>query len=182
MKHKNFKAGMLFVLMAGLFSMGANAQSSDENKSKQEPPSTEELLKMMDSNKDGKLSSKEVKGPLKDDFTKIDTNKDGFLTKEELEKAPKPNGKGDKKQESSQDNSEKKEPSTEELIKMMDSNKDGKLSKEEVKGPLEKDFTKVDTNKDGFLTKAELDKVAKKGLESLSAKEKEILDNYSNGL
>ena len=48
----------------------------------------------MDSNKDNKLSKKEVKGPLKDDFSKVDTNKDGFITKEELKKAPKPERKG----------------------------------------------------------------------------------------
>ncbi len=161
MKHNNLKAGMLFALMAGLFTMGAYAQSANQNQNRQQPPSTEELIKMMDSNKDGKLSSKEVSGPLKDDFAKIDTDKDGFLTKAELEKAPKPNSKGGKQKGEQQDTSQKKEPSIDELIKMMDSNKDGKLSKEEVKGPLEKDFAKVDTNKDGFLSKAELEKAPK---------------------
>lgn len=39
---------------------------------------------------DGKLSTPEIKGPLKEDFAKVDTNKDGFTTKEELNKAPKP--------------------------------------------------------------------------------------------
>ncbi|MCL7764664.1 YHYH protein [Polaribacter sp. Z014] len=43
-----------------------------------------ELLEMMDTDKDGKLSKTEVKGPLKLQFSKVDTNKDGFLTKEEL--------------------------------------------------------------------------------------------------
>ena len=43
----------------------------------------------MDANKDGKLSKKEVKGPLKDDFKKIDANEDGFLSKKEIEKMPK---------------------------------------------------------------------------------------------
>jgi Ca2+-binding EF-hand superfamily protein len=161
MIHNNLKVGMLFVLMASLVSLGANAQAPGGNKDRQQPPSTEELIKMMDSNKDGKLSVKEVKGPLKDDFSKIDTNKDGFITKAELDKAPKPNGKGGKQQGQQQSNSEKKEPNMEELIKMMDSNKDGKLSKEEVKGPLEKDFAKIDTNKDGFLTKVELEKAPK---------------------
>ncbi|WP_397447931.1 hypothetical protein [Polaribacter sp. R77954] len=49
-----------------------------------------QLLKDLDTNEDGKLSLKEVKGPLKKDFKKIDTNEDGFLSKEELAKAPKP--------------------------------------------------------------------------------------------
>ena len=40
---------------------------------------------MMDANEDGKLSKKEVKGPLKKDFDKIDSNEDGFITKKELD-------------------------------------------------------------------------------------------------
>ena len=44
----------------------------------------------MDANEDGKLSKKEVKGPIKDDFDTIDADEDGFITEEELKKAPKP--------------------------------------------------------------------------------------------
>ena len=58
------------------------------------PPGVEEIFAQMDSNKDGKLSIEEVKGPLKNDFSKIDTNGDGFISKEELEKAPKPDRQG----------------------------------------------------------------------------------------
>ena len=61
------------------------------------PPTIEELMKQMDADKDGKLSKKEVKGPLKDDFTKIDLDKDGFITGEELKKAPKPERRKEKK-------------------------------------------------------------------------------------
>ena len=39
---------------------------------------------MMDTNKDGKLSKEEVKGPLKEQFSKIDTNNDDFITEQEL--------------------------------------------------------------------------------------------------
>lgn len=56
-------------------------------------PTTDEIFKKMDANKDNKLSQKEVKGPLLEDFAKIDLNEDGFITKEELEKAPKPKGR-----------------------------------------------------------------------------------------
>lgn len=62
------------------------------------PPNVEELFAKMDSNKDGKLSFKEVDGPLKKDFEKIDKNQDGFLSKEEVEAAPKPK-KGQRPQE-----------------------------------------------------------------------------------
>ena len=40
----------------------------------------------MDLNKDDKLSKEEVKGPLKDSFSKRDKNKDSYLTKDELKK------------------------------------------------------------------------------------------------
>ena len=49
----------------------------------------EELLEMMDTDKDGKLSKTETKGPLKEDFSKVDKNNDGFITKDELGKEPK---------------------------------------------------------------------------------------------
>jgi hypothetical protein len=57
-------------------------------------PNFEELLKMMDTNKDNKISKKEAKGPLSDDFDKVDKNKDGFLSKEELENGSRSNGQG----------------------------------------------------------------------------------------
>ncbi|MEH6535725.1 MAG: EF-hand domain-containing protein [Psychroserpens sp.] len=55
-------------------------------------PNIARLFEKMDNNNDGRLSPKEVKGPLANNFSKIDTNNDGFLTKEEIEKAPRPNG------------------------------------------------------------------------------------------
>jgi Ca2+-binding EF-hand superfamily protein len=66
------------------------AQERDNNERPQGPPSIKQLFKELDKNEDGKISLKEVKGPLKKDFKKIDTNEDGFLSKEEIKKAPKP--------------------------------------------------------------------------------------------
>ena len=51
-------------------------------------PSINELFKVMDENKDGKLSKTEVRGGLKNDFGKLDKNNNGFLEKEEI-KFPK---------------------------------------------------------------------------------------------
>jgi hypothetical protein len=65
-------------------------ERNNDNERRQEPPSIEQLFKDLDKNEDGKISLKEVKGPLKEDFKKIDTNEDGFLSKEEIKKAPKP--------------------------------------------------------------------------------------------
>ena len=78
---------LVVLVILSLFSINSFSQ---EGRKEQKPRSIEELLSQMDTNKDSKISKKEVRGPLKDDFAKIDINKDGFLTKVELEKAPKP--------------------------------------------------------------------------------------------
>lgn len=53
-------------------------------------PTVEQLFAHMDSNKDNRLSKKEIKGPLVHHFDQVDANKDGFLTRQELKAAPKP--------------------------------------------------------------------------------------------
>jgi hypothetical protein len=54
-------------------------------------PNLHQIFSEMDSNKDGKLSKIEVKGPLSRDFSKLDNNSDGFITKQELEKVSRNN-------------------------------------------------------------------------------------------
>ena len=51
-----------------------------------ERPSVAQIFEHMDTNGDGKLSKKEVKGPLQRDFARVDTDEDGFITEKELEK------------------------------------------------------------------------------------------------
>ena len=51
-----------------------------------ERKNAKQLVEMMDTNKNGKLSKNEIKGPLQEQFSKIDINSDGFITEEELEK------------------------------------------------------------------------------------------------
>ena len=87
------KAILLSITASALFALSCNAQNSNNRQRNQEPPSVDEIFKEMDKDEDGKLSKKEIKGPLKNDFTKIDTDEDGFLSKEEVEKAPKPKGR-----------------------------------------------------------------------------------------
>ncbi|GAA3650546.1 EF-hand domain-containing protein [Flavivirga jejuensis] len=93
MKCNRLKTVFLVGIVSFLFTLNANAQSSEGEQKDKKRPSIEELFTKMDANEDGKLSEKEIKGPLKKDFAKIDTDEDGFITKEELEKAPKPKGK-----------------------------------------------------------------------------------------
>lgn len=78
--------GMTLVVSISTFSQNDN----DDREKRKRPPSIKQLFKDLDTNEDGKISLKEVKGPLKKDFKKIDLNEDGFITKEELKKAPKP--------------------------------------------------------------------------------------------
>ena len=59
-------------------------------------PDPAQMMEHMDSNKDGKLSKEEVRGPLARHFSKIDSNNDGFISKEELQNSPKPKQRGDR--------------------------------------------------------------------------------------
>lgn len=87
MKSTTIKKGIIGAVLVAFGSIGLQAQPPKGEQRKK--PTIEELFKQMDANEDGKLSKKEVKGPLSNDFKKIDTNKDGFLSKQEIEKMPK---------------------------------------------------------------------------------------------
>ncbi len=97
MKTKRLKLALIGLALGLFASTKLSAQDRPDRRADKEPPSTAEIFKEMDKDEDGLLSTKEVKGPLKNDFTKIDANEDGFLSKEEVEKAPKPK-RGQRKQ------------------------------------------------------------------------------------
>ncbi len=90
MKNNRLKTGIIMGMITFLFTLSTNAQPSEKQQRGEKPPTFSELLKEMDTGKDGKLSVAEVKGPLKKIFADIDTNEDGFITEEEFENAPKP--------------------------------------------------------------------------------------------
>ncbi len=90
MKRSKVKTGIIIGIMVLFGVVSLQAQSNREQR--QKPPTFSELLEKMDANDDGKLSKKEVKGPLKNNFSKVDTDEDGFITEEEMKKAPKPKG------------------------------------------------------------------------------------------
>lgn len=125
----------------------AGEQKVNNNIIRNNQPNPEELIKQLDSNKDGKISKEEAKGPLKEDFSIVDKNADGFITLEELKDAPK------------QENFNHERPKPEDLLTKLDLNKDSKISKEEAKGPLGEDFQTIDTNNDGFINLEELKNV-----------------------
>jgi len=88
----NLKKGML-VLVIVLGSVVVSTAQAQQNRERKERPTFAELLEKMDSNEDGKLAKKEIKGPLKKAFDKLDSNEDGFITEEEFKNAPKPDGR-----------------------------------------------------------------------------------------
>lgn len=84
---------VIAILSIALFASCKSVESENKSTSQKRQggqPNVTQLIAQMDANKDGKLSTSEVKGPLKTDFSKIDTDNDGFLSEAELEKAPKP--------------------------------------------------------------------------------------------
>ncbi len=105
MKRNTLKLGITIIAIALFASCKTSSETESNNKqtqsktsitqrSKGGQPSVANLLTQMDSNKDGKLSKDEVKGPLANDFSKIDKDEDGFLSEEELKNAPKPERQG----------------------------------------------------------------------------------------
>ena len=84
---------LTFIVVQGNQSFGQNKPQGGQ----QGPPSFTQLLAQMDTNKDSKLSSSEVKGPLKENFSTVDANGDGYITETEFNKAPKPKGGKPKK-------------------------------------------------------------------------------------
>jgi Ca2+-binding EF-hand superfamily protein len=97
MKRDKFRMALLIVAIALFMTNSAFGQSDDKQK-RREPPTFKQLLEKMDANEDGKLSKKEIKGPLKEHFDEVDANEDGFITEEELKKAPKPKRRKDGKE------------------------------------------------------------------------------------
>lgn len=91
MKRSTLKTAVL-VFGIAIISNILYGQSGDKQERKG-PPIFAQLLKEMDKNEDGKLSKDELKGPLKEDFSKVDTDEDGFISEEEFKKAPKPKRK-----------------------------------------------------------------------------------------
>ena len=89
---KRLTSHLLFI---GILSTNfvANAQDSKPQRSGGKPPSVEEIFSQMDANQDNQLSTDEVMGRIKKDFSEIDTDSDGFITKEELDAMPKPQRK-----------------------------------------------------------------------------------------
>jgi len=120
------------------------------------PPSVDQIFKIMDRNKDGKLAKDEFRGP-PNIFTSADKNKDGIVTRKELEAlrggggGKKPGGKGP----------DISPEFLKKIHKRIDANGDGKVTPDEFASrsmhrsdPNEAAamFKRVDANSDGKIT------------------------------
>ncbi|WP_298534720.1 EF-hand domain-containing protein [uncultured Algibacter sp.] len=90
---KNVLRTGVLVFGITLFVSTSSFGQSENRGERKKRPTFAQLLEKMDANEDGKLSKKEVKGPLKEHFDKVDEDEDGFITEEEFKKAPKPKRK-----------------------------------------------------------------------------------------
>ncbi|CAM3516454.1 EF-hand domain-containing protein [Flavobacterium gelidilacus] len=89
------KLSLFTIVALAMFSCNSTKETTQEtsrtaNTQEKGRPNPETMFAEMDTNKDGKLSKDEVKGPLSEKFSEIDSNSDGYISKEELKNMPKP--------------------------------------------------------------------------------------------
>ena len=106
-------------------------------------------MRIMDANKDGKVSATEHVAGAQEMFKAMDANQDNRVTSDEMDATQKP--------WKSQDAAHHKgQASSAEKIKVVDTNGDGALTAQEHAAGSKAMFTKMDTDKDGYLTAPEI--------------------------
>ncbi len=121
------------------------------------------LLERMDTNKDGKISRDEAKGPLAKGFDRLDTNGDGYLDRAELRRAAEKLGQLKGLAKNKAGKAERPTPRTGPDFDSLDKNADGRLTRDELQStPLADRFDEIDANKDGKIDKKEFEAFLKK--------------------
>ena len=139
----------------------ATSASADEEHAKHDSHS-DMMVKMMDANQDGKITSAEHEAGGKKMFERMDSNKDGQVSETEMsdhhrKMMNKHQGKG------------MKEMSSADKIGVVDTNEDGLLTAQEHAIASKQMFGKMDKDQDGALTAAEIDAGHKKMMSSSGA-------------
>lgn len=131
-------------------------------------------VETMDTNKDGIVSAEEHAAGAKRMFTQMDANRDGNVTAAEMDAAHAAMAK--ERTSANQDHAAKddksmhegkRELSSAEKIKEIDTNGDGVLSAQEHEAGSRSLFSKMDGDRDGRLTVAEIDAGHEKMLKKL---------------
>ncbi len=169
--------GLTVLVFAVALASQAGGRAGDKSDPKKKPPPAKgviekqveafvnKLLAQLDTDKDGKISRAEAKGPLAKNFDQIDRNKDGFLDRAELRVVAQRVLANQKK--GFKGGPFKKGPGLD--FDAYDRNADGRLTRDEVRGtPLEKLFDQIDTNRDGRISREEFEEF----LEKRAAKKK----------
>jgi Ca2+-binding EF-hand superfamily protein len=132
------------VVSAAIFagSLGAHAHAASTKTA-----GTQDMMKMMDANSDGKVTHEEHAACAARMFAKMDADHDGIVTAAEMDAGhERVTGK----------TAAKGEMSAVEKIKVIDSDGDGKLTAAEHVSGSQMMFERMDADRDGFLTAAEI--------------------------
>lgn len=146
----NLKMMMLTIVISIFFFALSFGQSPNSN-ARRMPASAEQQFKLMDLDKDGKISLKEHSAGAKRVFSAMDMNKDGKVTAAEMDVA-----ESDAKSETQEYIGPPRKLSATEKIRSVDSDQDGMLSAKEHTAGMTSMFTRTDLDRDGFLTAEEI--------------------------
>lgn len=113
-------------------------------------------FKMMDTDKNGKLSSEEHQNGAAKMFSEADLNHDGNLTAEEMDAHHAEKMKKMDKKMKGKQHEEHQKMSSKDMIAKFDTNGDGVLTKAEHDAGAAKMFSDSDTDKDGVLSLGEM--------------------------
>ena len=83
---RQFKILAITSLVIAFAACKSSEKTTSTASNKNNPQDGSHMFQQMDANKDGKISQREAKGKLKENFKMRDKNNDGFITKNEMKK------------------------------------------------------------------------------------------------
>jgi Ca2+-binding EF-hand superfamily protein len=147
---KVFTVAIATVVCGGVLAQEAPKHDEMSGRSTKDPIQAE--MKLMDTNQDGKISAAEHAEGAQQMFQGMDANQDNRVTAAEMDATqPTPNPA-----HGAQGATGKRELSSTEKIKALDTNGDGALTAQEHAAGSKKMFTKMDGDKDGNLNVGEI--------------------------
>ena len=136
-------------------------QQGDRQGGRRQGRPTHPLLALLDADRDGKLSAKEIANAVAV-LKKLDRNQDGALTAREL---PRPQVAGRRmpggRAGRARGGDGRGSTQFVERIMALDKNKDGKITKDELPEARQRLFELADSDSDGALDKAEIEKIGR---------------------